>query len=188
MNPLLSILIPTVPERAGELSALLHNIEPQTIGLPVEVLVLLDNHQRSIGLKRNSLLEIARGKYVAFCDDDDSVSEDYCATLCDMAKVDVDVLCFRQFAKWNDAESTIEFRINHPVLGIFRPDGVTKRFPWHVCAWRRGLAQQCCFTDKMFGEDYDWVLQAEELVKTEAYSPKILHFYTHRDDVSLSCR
>lgn len=188
MNPLLSILIPTVPERASELSALLAILTPQTQGLPVEVLVLMDNRQRSIGLKRNALLDIAHGKYVAFCDDDDSVSEDYCATLCDMAKVDVDVLCFRQLARWDGEESTIEFRINHSVRGIFRPGGVTKRFPWHICAWRRSLAQQCCFTDKMFGEDLDWVLQAEELAQTEAYSPKTLHFYTHREGSSLAKR
>ena len=188
MNPLLSILIPTVPERADELEKLWDRIMPQTKGLPVEVLVLMDNCHRSIGLKRNALLDIAKGKYVAFCDDDDMVSADYCATLCDMARVDVDVLCFNQLAKWDDNESTIEFRINHPVLGIFRPGGVTKRYPWHVCAWRREVAQKCVFTDKMFGEDYDWVKQAEEIARTEAYSPKVLHYYTHRDADSLAKR
>ena len=189
MNPLLSILIPTVPERAEQLAKLLAVLTPQTQGRPVEVLVLMDNRTRSIGLKRNALLEIALGKYVAFCDDDDSVSSDYCATLCDMAaKVDVDVLCFNQLARWDDVESTIEFRINHPITGIFRPGGITKRFPFHVCAWRRELAQKCVFTDKMWGEDYDWVLQAEEVAKTEAYSPKTLHFYTHRDEASLAKR
>lgn len=188
MNPLLSILIPTVPERSEELSTLLSVLTPQTVGLPVEILVLMDNRQRSIGLKRNALLEIAHGKYVAYCDDDDSVSDDYCATLCDMARVDVDVLCFNQFARWDDVESTVEFRINHPIRGIFRPSGVTKRFPFHVCAWNRTIAQKCCFTDKNFGEDLDWVLQAEEIARTEAYSPKVLHYYTHREGASLAKR
>jgi glycosyltransferase involved in cell wall biosynthesis len=186
MNPLLSILIPTIPERSVELTQLLEVITPQTKGMPCEVLCLLDNRQRSIGLKRNALLDIAIGKYVAFCDDDDMVSEDYVATLCDMAKVDVDVLCFKQMSRWNDLESTIEFRIHYPVNGIFRTGGITKRFPWHVCAWRRSLAQQCIFTDKNFGEDLDWAMQANELAHTEAYSPKVLHFYTHRDHSSTS--
>jgi hypothetical protein len=188
MNPLLSVLIPAVPSRSAQFLALHAEISRQGNGLPIEVLCLFDNQSRSVGLKRQALLDIARGKYVAFCDDDDSISADYCATLCDMAKVDVDVLCFNQLAEWNGLESTIEFRINYPVDGIFLPGNVTKRFPWHVCAWRRELAQQCVFTDKQFGEDRDWVLQAEELVKTEAYTPKTLHFYTHRDQDSLANR
>lgn len=184
VSPLLSVLIPTIPERAFELSRLLEIITQQSKGKPVEVLVLMDNKTRSIGMKRNALLQSAVGKYVAFCDDDDMVSPEYCATLCDMARVDVDVLCFNQISRWNEFESTIEFRIHYPVNGIFRAGNITKRFPWHICAWRRELAQQCVFTDKMFGEDLDWVMQAEELAQTEAYAPKVLHFYTHDSETS----
>jgi glycosyltransferase involved in cell wall biosynthesis len=187
MNPLLSILIPTVPERFDQANALFEKISEQNPGR-AEILMMSDNRARSIGLKRNSLLQCARGKYVAFCDDDDNVAPDYMATLCNMAKVDVDVLTFRQEAKWNDAKTTVEFRIHHPLNGIFLAGGVTKRFPWHSCAWRRELAQKCLYTDKDFGEDYDWVLQANELVRTEAYNPKVLHYYTHRDDTSLAKR
>ena len=45
------------------------------------------------------------------------VSNDYVATLCDMAAVDVDVLCFQQKAKWNGDESLVEFRLDHPIAG-----------------------------------------------------------------------
>lgn len=188
MNPLLSILIPTVPERAAKFYDLMRLLQWQAEGLPVEILSFCDNKTRSIGRKRNALLQMANGKYVAFVDDDDDVSEDYVVTLCDMAKVDVDVLTFRQLAQWNDATSTIEFRINHPIAAVFRSGCTTKRFPWPCCAWRRELAQECVFTDKDFGEDLDWVLQANELVKTEAYNPKVLHYYTHKDETSLAKR
>lgn len=163
-------------------------IMEQSKGLPVEMLALMDNRFRSVGLKRNALVEIARGKYLAFCDDDDMVSPDYSETLCDMARVDVDVLCFNQLANWNGNESTIEFRIHYPVNGIFRTGGITRRFPWHVCAWRREIARQCIFTDRMFGEDLDFALQAEEITKTEAYIPKTLHYYTHNDSLTLAPR
>ena len=188
MNPLLSILIPTVPERAEKFKRLMDDLDAQARGHKVEILSFCDNKTRSIGAKRNALLQAAEGKYVAFVDDDDDVSPDYVATLVDMAKVDVDVLTFRQLAQWNDATSTIEFRINYPVAAVFRPGCTTKRFPWHCCAWRRELAQECVFTDKDFGEDLDWVNQANELVKTEAYTPKVLHYYTHKDETSLAKR
>jgi glycosyltransferase involved in cell wall biosynthesis len=186
MTPILSILIPTVPERQALFSRLFDVLKFQTQQLPVEILTLSDNRMRSIGLKRNALLSIARGKYVAFCDDDDMVAENYASTLCDMASFDRDVLCFNQFSDWNGNKSTIEFRIHYPINGIYRTGGITKRFPWHICAWRREVAQQCIFTDRMFGEDVDWVRQAEEIVETEAYSPKILHYYTHSEETSLA--
>lgn len=186
MNPLLSILIPTVPERTAELATLLEILTPQTDGKSVEVLTFGDNRRRSIGLKRQALLDIARGKYVAFCDDDDLVSDDYVATLCEMAAVDVDVLCFNQLARWNGHESTVEFRVNHDPAGAFNPGGITKRFPWHVCAWRRQVAKQCVFTDKDWGEDADWVAQIHGLTRLEAYIDKTLHFYAHTDASSLA--
>ncbi len=50
MKPLLSILIPTVPERAEQLAKLLDVLTPQTQGQSVEILILMDNRTRSIGL------------------------------------------------------------------------------------------------------------------------------------------
>lgn len=186
MAPILSILIPTVPERFAQAQALQQSILQQVGSLPVEVLSLCDNRMRSVGMKRQALLSISSGKYVAFCDDDDRVSEDYIATLSDMAKADVDVLCFNQSARWNDLQGVVEFRINHQPFAPFVPGGITRRFPWHSCAWRNELAKACVFTDKNWGEDADWVRQAHELAVTEAYSPKTLHFYDHQDGASLA--
>ena len=59
MKPLLSILIPTVPERAAKLSRLLASIDATGESSSREVLTLMDNRLRSIGMKRNALLEIA---------------------------------------------------------------------------------------------------------------------------------
>ncbi len=43
----------------------------------VEHLVIFDNCKRSVGLKRQACLDIARGDYIAFVDDDDDISADY---------------------------------------------------------------------------------------------------------------
>jgi hypothetical protein len=73
----LSILTPAVPSRIFQLQKLCFELEGQIKGLPVEHLALLDNKRRTVGEKRDALLRAARGRYVAFVDDDDDVSDDY---------------------------------------------------------------------------------------------------------------
>lgn len=187
MNPLLSILIPTVPERFGALTTLVTKLRKQADGLPVEILYFGDNRKRTIGEKRQSLVESALGKYVAFCDDDDDVSDDYCYTICDIAeRENVSVISFRQAATWNDQKSTVEFSINHSIVGEWVADGVTRRFPWHSCAWLREIASECVFPAKNWGEDLSWVMQAMHEARDEAHIPRILHHYRHRDEKSLA--
>ena len=77
MKTQLSILTPTIPGREKQLLELTEKIQKQIGDLPVEHLSLCDNRKRSIGAKRQSLVDIAQGKYIAFCDDDDDISDDY---------------------------------------------------------------------------------------------------------------
>ena len=79
--PLLSILIPTLPERQDSFSRLTRKLRAQIdateSGDRVEILDFLDSREHTIGAKRNWLLDRARGEFVAFVDDDDDVSERY---------------------------------------------------------------------------------------------------------------
>jgi glycosyltransferase involved in cell wall biosynthesis len=59
------------------LSDLISSIEKQITGKAVELLILSDNAKRPVGTKRNDLLNISKGKYVCFIDDDDRISETY---------------------------------------------------------------------------------------------------------------
>jgi hypothetical protein len=94
MKPLLSILIPTVPERMGQASALIATLIWQNEKGLAEILYFGDDRTRTIGAKRNGLLGLARGKYVAFCDDDDSVSGDYISAITAAAEKDASVISF----------------------------------------------------------------------------------------------
>ena len=188
-KPLLSILIPTVPERFEQVKILIAKLEFQCAKNEVEILYLGDNRQRSIGAKRNDLLQLARGQFVAFVDDDDDISNDYCTRLCDVIRKDgaaVDVISFLQIAKWNDQKSLVQFGINNEIFGAWQDSGVTQRFPWHSCAWRAEIAKQAVFSEKNWGEDSDWVQQVYHLARREAHVDEVLHFYTHTDERSLA--
>jgi len=186
-TPTLSILIPSVPVRRTAAEALQTKLIAQAdaAGVDAEILCLSDNFRRSIGLKRQALLDIARGDYVAYCDDDDDVTDTYMAALAAAASRGQDVITFEQHATWNGHRSTVEFRLGAEDRE-FAPGGRTLRGPWHSCAWRRRLVTNCQFPDKNWGEDYDWVRQARRCVRSESHVRAVLHIYCHSDATSLA--
>jgi len=179
---ILSILTPTIPGREKQLHALQTRIEaqssaPRTSG-QLEHLILSDNRTRSIGAKRQALLDIARGQYIAFVDDDDDIADSYVEELLAAAASGADVITFRQHAIYNGLESEVHFGLNNQDEA-FNPGGITIRAPWHVCAWKRERVDECLFGESNFGEDKIWCLQARQRIKTGLHIPKILHFYRH---------
>lgn len=178
MKPILSILIPTIPERESKLAALMSKLQSQIGELPVEVVAFSDNRKRTIGDKRTGLLRLAQGDYIAFVDDDDDISEDYVAAILGAAQSQPDVITFRQHSTYNGLESIVEFHAKNQDAP-FRPGEVTLRAPWHVCAWKRSKVDSCVFGRSNYGEDIVWCMQARRRVQTSIHIPRILHYYRH---------
>lgn len=174
----LSILTPTIPSREKQLKALSEKLAKQIGDLPVEHLILSDNRKRSIGEKRQSLVDIANGEYIAFCDDDDDVSPDYVSELLKAIETRADVITFNQKAIYNGLQSEVHFGIKNQD-GQFNPGGITLRGPWHVCAWNRQKVKGCVFGFSNYGEDLVWSHQARKRIKTGHYINKVLHTYIH---------
>ena len=174
----LSILTSTIPGRELQLAELIARLEAQIGSLPVEHLILCDNMRRSIGAKRQALADIARGEYIAFVDDDDDISSDYVASLLEAIKTGADVITFRQKAIYNGLESEVHFGINNQDEP-FNAGGITRRAPWHVCAWRRDVVADCIFGETNYGEDLIWARQARQRIRTGFHIDSILHIYRH---------
>ena len=183
---LLSILTASIPERADKLEMLTEKIAEQIGDLPVEHLVFLDNRKRTIGAKRDALLRIARGTFIASVDDDDTVSPDYVASLVDAIKTaitppfsqtaSVDVITFAQFARINEAQAKIVFGLrqeNQP----FIPDTEVLRAAWHVCAWRRSVAILSHFPESNYGEDWAFAEPLNRIAGASIHIDKVLHYY-----------
>ena len=69
--PKLSILTPAVWTRPDTPAKLADRVASLAGAEQVEHLVLFDDKKRTIGAKRQALLQISRGDYIAFVDDDD---------------------------------------------------------------------------------------------------------------------
>jgi glycosyltransferase involved in cell wall biosynthesis len=179
---ILSILTPTIPGREKLVQALSQKLAKQIgiqYGVPiVEHLVLSDNRTRSIGAKRQALVDIARGQYIAFVDDDDDIADNYVAELLKATASSADVITFLQWATYNGQQSMVDFQLGQGDHG-FAPGGITNRDAWHVNAWRRSRVAHCQFGESNYGEDLTWCQQARRMAQTTVHIPKILHFYRH---------
>ena len=175
----LSILTPAVPSRMGHIERLCAELAKQIGGSAVEHLVMIDNKRRTVGEKRDALLRVAKGKYVAFVDDDDWIAPDYVSSLLESAAFNPDVITFWQEAEYNGKRSQVRFKLgqeNQP----FNVDGITLRNAWHVCAWRRSTAQLSSFPAENYGEDWAWAKPLCGIPDLrEAHIERVLHHYVH---------
>jgi len=192
MQPLLSILTPAIPERLPSLRRLSDALEPQLRQFPhsVEWLALVDPRgHRTIGEKRDELVQLARGQFIAFVDDDDFVQPHYVASLVEAISVivadsePVDVVTFRQEAIIERHRSEVRFNLRAG-NEAFQPGGVTQRAAWHVCAWRSSLAKRFHFEPSNYGEDWSWARHLNLDARGEIHIPEILHSYIFDSAIS----
>lgn len=188
---LLSILVPVVTERMSQASALLSALHSQALNSEVEIIAIADNKKVPLHVKRNRLLELASGKFVAHIDDDDTVSSDFVHEVVQAAKVhpDVDVICYDQHS---DLGSGRVFRVSTGLEHSneefhLEPDGSLpehiKRKPWHWCAWRTEIAKKYLF-EKASNEDWLWLKQVLNEAKTQHKIEKVLHYYRWNKDTT----
>ncbi len=186
MRPILSVLIASVPSRREMAWALFDKISAQAGSEPsgaVEILLFLDNKKRSVGLKRQALVDIAAGQYIAFVDDDDDVADDYVSSILEARNSTsdtVDVITFDTLVRINDGPVVA---CQHE-LGFqdeqYSPGGF-KRSPWQMHAWRKSLARRVRFPDKNNAEDAPWVSEMVKLARTQTKIDKALYFYRYDD-------
>lgn len=176
---LLSILVGTTTHRTHQCGNLVDYLNQQ-VELwgrgDVEVLWLGDNLRCTAGMKRERLLRIARGKYLAYCDDDDTVAHNYVVRMADACATDVDVITFRQLCEVENQKAHVTFRAGHPQIEPWTGKDIT-RPPYHVCGWRTALAQTAHFADCNYGEDVFWLRQLWPQVKTSHHIDEVLHTY-----------
>lgn len=183
-SPVLSLLVPTMPQRALQLEDLLAELQRQIAGKPVEILTLLDDGASPVGAKRNRLVIKARGRYVAFIDDDDMVSPDYVDSMLLAAIEEPDCITFNG-EMTTDGQSPRLFRFSLAFTDRNTSWGYDRR-PNHICAIRTDIARQVRFPEINFGEDARWSTRLRPLLKTETRIEKILYYYRFSKKGSLT--
>lgn len=172
------ILIPTMPHRAEMLERLLSVLKPQLVD---GVKITTDDGLGSIGAKRQRMIENATAEYVAFVDDDDMVSADYIQRIMACLESSPDCVGITMHVKIDGKEwipspifkHSLQFRHNYHWHG-------QERTPHHLCPMRREIALKSRFSDKMWGEDYDFAIGLLPHLVTEAWAGNDpLYFYEY---------
>ena len=187
MAMLLSILIPTIQSRTvlfTQLHRLLGDqITTHALHGQVEILWLADDGSLAVGRKRNALLERARGKFVAFVDDDDLVSPDYlsliCQTIRDHPKIDcIGIKGIITFAGKHPRQFVHSLRYDR----YFTRRGTYFRPPYHLNPIRRDIARRYRFEEIDYSEDIDWAMRIcrDGALKREEFIDSVLYYYRSR--------
>ncbi len=186
---LLTILTPSITTRTKRLGKLLRKLAAQVDGQPVELLCWVDNMVRSVGRKRDDLIQAAQGEYLMFVDDDDNVPDHYVTTALRYISENpgTDVFAIQQECYYEGVGPYyVDFSINY-VDEEFNRTAIgarTKRFISHSCIWRTSLAQKVNVPSIGYYEDIEWAKAAAELVEKQVEIPEVMHLYEYDSLVS----
>jgi hypothetical protein len=167
-----TILIASIAGRETSLKNLLESIHEKRNrlcpDLKVQVTVAYDNKEKSIGLKRQSLLDSALGKYLSFIDDDDEVTDAYFEDALATIQGKYDVCRLRGQINQYTFTHSIETKLDSKMA----KDDVFLRPPNHLNVMLATAAKHIKFGDAISGEDHDWTIRlAQSEFLTNEYQP-----------------
>lgn len=182
LKPLLSILIPTIPQRRAQLVGLRRHLynQIQKSGNLIEITVATSPPgYPQIGKKRQEMLDLTNGDYVVFIDDDDWVADNYVSLIVAGLAGRPDVVGINGIITVNGANpKPFQHSIKY-MEWYTNPSGLYCRCPNHLNPVRRELALQAGYPDMPSREDLAYSLALRKLVKTEHMIHDPLYYYRY---------
>jgi len=155
----------------------------------IEIIINVDGGEKSVGQKRNEVLDRASGNYVCFIDDDDLVDEDYTNVIIKTIEENDDLDCIGFSGMYYvDGNQTMVFKHANKYGGHYKDGfGVQHRPVNHLNPVRTEYAKKIRFPEKDFGEDSDYCdrLLSSGLLKNEVViTDKIMYHYLWSQEAS----
>jgi glycosyl transferase family 2 len=193
---ILSILIPTTPDRNEMFTELYNELNKQLEYMQTfhpslgEIEILVDSSKRfldgglSIGKKREALVQRAEGMYLCFLDSDEQIAGNYLETLVRLCQRNTDVVTFRSLANLDSYWCVVDMSRHNVFNQETHPEKIVNRLPWHICPVKSHIAKIHPFKDSNYGEDWEWMDKVLRSCTSEAKTNAVIHMYKHRAAIS----
>ena len=197
---LLSICICTLPERKYMLHELIEKLEKQINNTYLPAYkneIIYDAMERglmTIGAKRNKLKNYAKGKYICYIDDDDTISGNYIDLITEGAIFNVDIITFGQdqYINGRYLSTTYINRFLHKqnkesqrFLGTINNETNLSHISYHsgscyhLTPVKREISLQIKFRDVNNLEDHFYSEGIKRYLQSEYHIPHILYIVNH---------
>ena len=182
---LLTIMLPTTVDRRTKFYMLLKEITEQLdfclFSDKIEILIDEDNKEKSIGLKRQHLLERAKGEFVVGIDSDDFIHKRYLYEIINalVRNPHVDHVGFIESCSIDGVKSKSIFSIKYQSWNDTAEgyDHVRCANPKSVI--RREIALQVGYEDLRYAEDIKFSEAVTPLLKSEVFINSELYYYNY---------
>jgi glycosyltransferase involved in cell wall biosynthesis len=149
----------------------------------VEIVVLTDNKKQMLGHKRNLMVSMAQGKYIAFVDDDDRIADDYIQSLLTATESDADSIVFQAEVSLNGEPPKLCY-YSKDVHRDHNLKDAYYRIPNHICCVKRSVSLKSSFPNVLYGEDAGYGKVLLPYLKTEHKIDKVLYYYDYNVDTT----
>lgn len=203
IQPLLSILIPTVVGRENELSKLLgllskyapldvkSNLKKNNFDYTgtkydledVEIIVVKDNKQNTIGAKREYMYSLANGLYSQMTDDDDELAPNAIELILNAIKSNPEIPCitFREKCMMNGVYKSSNHSIRYSQW-MDNQDGFDYvRSPFYKDVIRTDIAKSVPFPHIRYNEDEQWSKALKPFLTDEIHINEELYHYIYNE-------
>lgn len=154
-----TFLIPTIQGREASLMHLVASIREKmeriAPHLHYKIRLGFDNREMSIGMKRQQLIQSSEGKYSAFIDDDDDITDEYIQDLAETIRGSYPVMRLRGRIDPYTFTHSLENSLNSSMAR----GNVFLRPPNHLNPMLTDVAKLIHFRDAVRGEDLDWTIR-----------------------------
>jgi len=176
----LSILICSLEKRQHLLNRLLKVLSPQ-LHNEVEMLINTDKGEKTIGKKRNELLDSAQGEFITFIDDDDLISTDYVSYVLQGINQNVDIVGMTGIITINGRyprKFVHSIKYDH----WYEENNIFYRCPNHLNPVKKEFALQVRFPEINLYEDRSYSDRLYPIIKDkkEFFIDDPIYFYDYR--------
>ena len=151
----------------------------KTYDRKVPEITVLEVDNGKCGLTRNRGLDIARGEWILFMDDDDWFLHPYVFEILHGAlkNNECDVLAFGFVVNWRNGSGNV-------IAPFYHPRGTVWVAPWSK-AWRRSFIGDHRFPDWKHSDDLGFAQEMYPLVKEWDYLNHALYYYNYMREGSI---